>query len=217
MILIRSEVLVSGIAHKRLTDNIDDKVNEISKLISHPLDISRLNNYKIMYLLRQRKHEEAMRFSLSLFPLIETDLLNFFDLLWFMKVLNDSILAGEITKFQKYIAIVNFQFSQLKVEDKGHPIDLLWRELALFEFVVKNDKKAALKNIKHSKSSFTLGNSAIAHWLKIVVGIHEDYFLDKLKSEREYFINFKNNELIEAMDNLDDMNVLEKVRYISPY
>jgi hypothetical protein len=217
MILIRSEVLVSGIAHKRLTDNIDDKVNEILKLISHPLDISRLNNYKIMYLLRQRKHEEAMRFSLSLFPLIETDLLNFFDLLWFMKVLNDSILAGEITKFQKYIVIVNFQFSQLKIEDKGHPIDLLWRELALFEFVVKNDKKAALKNIKHSKSSFTLGNSAIAHWLKIVVGIHEDYFLDKLKSEREYFINFKNNELIEAMDNLDDMNVLEKVRYISPY
>jgi hypothetical protein len=54
-------------------------------------------------------------------------------------------------------------------------------------------------------------------WLKIVVDIHEDYFLDKLKSEREYFINFKNNELIEAMDNLDDMNVLEKVRYISPY
>ena len=178
MILIRSEVLVSGIAHQRLTDNIDDKVNDISKLISHPLDISRLNNYKIMYLLRERKYEEAMKFSLSLFPLIETDLLNFFDLLWFMKALNDSILAGKITKFQKYIAIVNFQFSQLKVEDKGHPIDLLWRELALFEFIAKNDKKSALKNIKNSKSAFTLGESEIAHWLKIVVDIHEDYFLE---------------------------------------
>ena len=217
MILIRSEVLSSGIAHQRLTDNIDERVNDISKLISHPLDISRLNNYKIMYLLRQKKYEEVLKFSLSIFPLIETELLNDFDLLWFMKVLNDSILAGKVTKFKKYIAIVDFQFSQLSSEAKGHPIDLLWRELSLFEYTAKKDKKSALKNIRNSKSTFTLGDSAISYWLKTLIDIHDDYFLDKVKSEKEYFDSYENNELIEAMDNLDDMSLLEKVRYVSPY
>jgi len=217
MILIRSSILASEIEENYLVDGIDNKVSEISKLISHPLDISRLNNYKIMYLLRQRKYVEALNFSLSIFPLIETELLNYFDLLWFMKILNDSMIIGKITKFQKYISIVNFQFSQLSSEDKGHPIDLLWRELALFEFIAKNDKKVALKNIKNSKSAFTLGDSAIAHWLKIVTDIHDDYFLDKLKDEEEYFGNFGNTELIESMNNFSDMSLLQKIRYISPY
>jgi len=46
---------------------------------------------------------------------------------------------------------------------------------------------------------------------------YDDYFLDKVKSEKEYFDSYENNELIEAMDNLDDMSLLEKMRYISPY
>ncbi len=217
MILIRSRVLVSGIEHHRLDNNIEDKVNDISKLISHPLDISRLSNYKIMYLLRQRKQEKAFKFALSLFPSIETELLNSFDLLWFMRTLNDSILANKITKYKKYIPIVDFQFSQLDVDDKGHPIDLLWRELALFEFVAKNDKKTALRNIKNSKSAFTLGDSSIARWLKIVVNIHDDYFLDKLKDEKVYFIGFDKDEFVEAIGNLENMSLIEKVRYISPY
>ena len=217
MILIRSSILISGIEHHSLDDNIDDRINDISKLISHPLDISRLNNYKIMYLLRQRKQEEALSFALSLYPSVESELLNYFDLLWFMKTLNDSTLSNKITKFKKYIPIVDFQFSQLDSEKKGHPIDLLWRELALFEFLAKNDKKAALKSIKNSKSSFTLGDSAIAQWLKIVVNIHDDYFLGKLKNEKEYFSAFEKKEFIEAIDNLDDMSLIEKVRYLSPY
>jgi len=217
MILIRSSVLTSGIETNNLIANIDDKVNEISKLISHPLDISRLNNYKIMYLLREYKQEEGLSFALSLFPTIETELLNYYDLLWFMKALNDSILSNKITKFRKYISIIDFQFSQLDIDKKGHPVDLLWRELALFEFIAKNDKKSALRNIKNSKSSFILGDSAIAQWLKIVINIHEDFFLDKSKSEREYFNGFEKNEFIEAIDNLDDMSLIEKIRYISPY
>jgi len=217
MILIRSEVLVSGIGHHDLADDINEKVNNISKLITHPLDISRLNNYKIMYLLRQKKQDEALNFALSLFPAIEIELLNYFDLLWFMKALNDSILSNKIIKFKKYIPIVEFQFSKLDSNKKGHPVDLLWRELALFEFIAKNDKKLALKDIKNSKSTFTLGNSAIAQWLKIVINIHEDYFLDKLKSEQEYFNTFEKTEFIKAIDNLDDMSLIEKVRYITPY
>ncbi|MEA1972374.1 MAG: hypothetical protein U9N34_03645, partial [Candidatus Cloacimonadota bacterium] len=197
MILLRSSVLTSNMKDNNMIANIDDKVNEISKLISHPLDISRLNNYKIMYLLRHQKEKEGFTFALSLFPTIETELLNYFDLLWFIKALNDSILFNKITKFKKYIPIVDFQFSQLDIDKKGHPIDLLWRESAMFEFLVKNDKKAALKNIKNSKSSFTLGDSAIAQWLKIVVNIHEDFFLNKLKSEGEYFNDFEKIEFIE--------------------
>ena len=217
MILLRSNVLFSAIEDNNLIADIDDKVNDISKLISHPLDISRLNNYKIMYLLGKQKQEEGLNFSLSLFPTIETELLNYFDLLWFMKALNDFILFNKITKSKKYISIVDFQFSQLDIDKKGHPIDLLWRELALFDFLAKNDKKTALKNIKNSKSSFTLGDSAIAQWLKIVMNIHEDFFLDKVKSEKEYFNDFEKTEFIKAIDNFSDMSLIEKVRYISPY
>ena len=217
MILIRCSVLAAGLKLRVLPDDIDEKINEISHLISHPLDVSRLNNYKIMYLLKQRNSLEAVNFSLDVFSSISNKSLHYFDLLWFMKALNDAVLAATITNINELILIVDFQYAQLDSTQKGHPMDLLWRELALFELIAKKDKSAARKNIRKSKNSFTLGNSQIVHWLLIVLDIHADYISNRLKSQKEYFVDLDNKDFIESLNKLANMTFIEKVRFISPY
>jgi hypothetical protein len=134
-----------------------------------------------------------------------------------MRALNDAILAGKITKFKKYIPLVDFQYAQLDSVKNGHPIDLLWRELSLFELIAKKNKSAAMKNIRKSKNTFTLADSPISEWLLVVIEIHDDYINDKLKTEAEYFQKIKNNELVLAIAELEGMTFIEKIRYLSPY
>ena len=200
MILIRTQVLASGLEVNSLTKDIDDKVNAISQLITHPLDISRLNNYKIMYLLKQKKTLQALDFANSVFKSPDSTVLGSFDLLWFMRALNDAILSKELIKFKKYIPIIDFQFSQMDSDTKGHPIDLLWREHALFEFVAKSNKSAARKSIKNSKNTFALADSPISKWLSAIVEIHDDYINGKIKTQEKYFKDIGNSELVSAME-----------------
>ena len=42
-------------------------------------------------------------------------------------------------------------------------------------------------------------------------------FLDKLKDEKASFIGFDRDKFVEAIGNLENMSLIEKVRYISPY
>ena len=217
MILIRAQVLASGFEVNSLTKNIDDKVNAISQLITHSHDISRLNNYKIMYLLKQKKTLQALDFANSIFKSLDSNVLSSFDLLWFMRALNDAILSEELTRFKKYIPIIDFQFSQIDSNTKGHPIDILWREHALFEFIAKNNKSVARKSIKHSKNTFALADSPIAKWLSAIVDIHDDYINDKIKSQEKYFEDISNSELVSVIDKIEGKSLLEKVRYLSPY
>ncbi|MCK5535741.1 MAG: hypothetical protein KAI79_02890, partial [Bacteroidales bacterium] len=217
MILMRTKVLTSGIGVYSLSSDIDDKVNDISQLITHPLDISRLNNYKIMYLLKQKKPLQALDFALSIFKSPDSNILNYFDLLWFIRALNDAILSEQLTKFKKYIPMIDFQFSQMDSNIKGHPIDLLWREHALFELIAKNNKSAARKSIKNSKNTFTLADSPISQWLSLVIDIHDDYINDKVKTEEKYFEGLNSSELVLAIEQSEEKSLIEKVRYLSPY
>jgi len=68
-----------------------------------------------MYLLKQKKSLDAVEFALDIFTSISNTYLNYFNLLWFARVTNDTILAGIITKFKKYISIVDFQYAQLNM------------------------------------------------------------------------------------------------------
>jgi len=217
MIMLRTQILIAGLGIHGLSENIDDRTQRIEHLISHPLDKSRLNNYKIMYLLKQKKPLKAFEFALSVFDVTDSNVLNYFDLLWFMKALNDAILSKELSKFKKFIPIVDFQYAQIDSSKKGHPIDLLWREYALFELIAKEDKSAARKYIRNSKNTFTLAESPISKWLWEVIEIHYDYINGKIKDEAKYFQALHNNELVLALKDIDNMSLLEKIRYLSPY
>ena len=71
--------------------------------------------------------------------------------------------------------------------------------------------------IKRSAKIFDLGDSNIAKWLKSLIEIHSDYINEKIDERKNYFSEIENNEFIEFVKNDNDMSLLDKVRYYSPY
>ena len=208
MALIRCEIL----SNEEIIDSTNEKLqqfNSILKSLTHPMDISRLNNYKIMFFLKQNKPKEAVEFCLSLYPDIISVQLNIFDLLWFLRSINDALLNENKIKIKTLKIAIDFQINSLDSNTKGHPLDLIWREVALYEFQTGNKSKA-LKAIQKSKNAFDLLDSPISYWLKIVLAIHEDYINSKVQNNGMYFKNFN-------PFNLSSTDNIIKIRHVTPY
>ena len=109
---------------------------------------------------------------------------------------------------------IEFQIDNFDSEVSGHPIDLIWREVALYKYNMGNKSKA-LKSIKKSKNTFDLGDSPISEWLKIVLDIHEDYINNRVKKTENYFKYFISKNIISEID--ANISLLQSVRFISPY
>jgi len=210
MVLIRCETLSNS---KIIATDIEklERFNLVGKLLTHPMDISRLNNYKIMFYLKEGRYQEAVEYALSIHKDISTVHLNVFDLLWFLRSVNDALFNEQKIKIQTLKGAIEFQINNLNALDKGHPIDLIWREVALYEFQIGNKSKA-LKSIKKSKSAFDLGNSPISDWLKVVADIHDDYINSRVQSIEKYF---KSGNPFNLKD--DEHSTLKAVRHASPY
>lgn len=210
MVLIRCETLSSS---KIIANDIEklERFNLLERLLTHPMDISRLNNYKIMFFLKEGSYQEAVEYALSIHKDISTVHLNVFDLLWFLRSVNDALLNEKKIKIQTLKVAIEFQINNLNASDKGHPIDLIWREIALYEFQIGNKSKA-LKSIKKSKSAFDLGNSPVSDWLKTVADIHDDYINSRVQSIEKYF---KSGNPFNLKD--DKNPILKAVRHASPY
>ena len=113
--------------------------------------------------------------------------------------------------------VVEKQIAYINTNDKGHPLDLIFRELAFFYYQL-GDKSFALKMIRKSKNTFNLENSNISIWLKILIDIHEDFFKGNLKSEKDYLDLIPQNNLVERINENKNFNsFIKKIRYFSPY
>jgi hypothetical protein len=139
-----------------------------------------------------------------------------FDLFWFLRSINDSILAKETINILRIKEIVSNQLSFIDLNIHGHPIDIILRELALFEFHI-NDKSKALKYIRKSQNAFKLENSNISIWLETVNLIHEDYIKGSTKSIDNYFKNMNELDFIQKILEHSEVPILERIRYFSPY
>ena len=142
--------------------------------------------------------------------------LSIFDFLWFLKAVNDAILASQNLNMILIRKIVDLQLNIIDLNQKGHPTDLILRELALYEFHV-NNKSLALRYIKRSAKIFDLGDSNIAKWLKSLIEIHSDYINAEVDEKKNYFSEIKDNEFIDFVESCKDLQLLERVRYYSPY
>jgi hypothetical protein len=157
-----------------LNNNLDTDLSVLSGKLSNKYDISRFENYKIMLLLKQNKPKLAVEYYIKL--LKEDDILNYFDLFWFLKSINESLLKNILLNTNVLSNLIQNQLKNFDFEKVGHPIDLILRELALFEFNL-GDKSKALKYIRKSRCAFNLKNSNIAIWLRTLIDIHEDYLV----------------------------------------
>jgi len=214
MALMRCVTIANNIYEK---DNILEKLQNFENLkevLSSNMDLSRLNNYQVMFYLKQKEPKKAVEFCLSLHDNITSNLLSPFDLVWFLHAINNSLLNNEKIKIHTLKKSIDLQISNLNPNIKGHPMDIVWREVALYQYLT-GDKSSALKSIKKSKHAFDLGNAPISQWLMILIEIHNDFINDKVKKTEEYFDNTLFINLIANMD--INIPLLERVRLASPY
>ena len=209
MTLLRCKILSNKILEIDSGEMIE-KFEEIELILSNKIDISRLNNYRIMHLLKQKKSSNALNFFLSVHKSIHTKKLNDFDLLWFIKVVNETLLDKSNKNDKDLNDAIRFQIANISTITKGHPIDIIWREVALYEFQIGN-QSLALKSIKKSKNTFNLVNSPISIWLQTMTTIHEDFIRSELKNKDEYL----NKNFFVNIDS--DSDFFRAIRLTSPY
>jgi len=189
---------------------------KLENLLENRNDISRYSNYKIMLLLKQKKSKMAVSYFEKIIDDSSVVVLNPFDLFWFLKSINDTLLAGERINLPKITKIINTRLSSIDLNMSGHPMDLILRELALFEFQ-SGDKSKALKYIRKSKNLFTLENSNISKWLKALMDMHEDYFRGDIKNANQYFNDIDDCEFIKIISMNPNNSLLKTVRFYTPY
>lgn len=193
----------------------DDRLKKLHEVISHPLDKSRLNNYQVMYYLKKRMHQKALSLMMNRY----TDSgahWSTHDFHWFLRTVNASLISSIEIDTKSIKEVINEQTSKFDLNLKGHPIDLVLRELALFEFQTGNTSKAK-KLIARSIASIGTADSEIFKFLTEVAKIHEDYIFGRQASNSSYFQEMSNSITKAIFEEDTGMSFLEKVRHFSIY
>ena len=161
--------------------------------------------------------KHAVDYAIEQYNGIKNNSFNSFDLFWLIKAVNNALLSDIEIDTNAIRKIINVQLQYVDINEKGHPTDLVLRELALFEKQMSN-KSLALKYIKKSRKMFNVENSEIGQWLKDLIDVHEDFIAGKMKNERSYFDSLADISFVNYMfaSNID-LTFFEKVRYFSPY
>lgn len=177
----------ASVQEKTILPTIAAWFKALEQAVSSPSDISRLNNYKIMYFLKNDKPEMAVSHCLQFHKNISSAPLNEFDLFWFLRAVNDDWLYKDILPKQASglleeagkIAYFQIRLCQPKIESLGHPRDLLWREIALLEYHMGNKSKATKALVKSKKYSIQ-GSSPILKYLNGLLDKHAGYINDEI-------------------------------------
>ena len=158
---------------------ISHNLEDILQYLSSYTDISRLHNYQVMMYLKWNKPKEALEYIWNIYENIQTQLLDKFDFFWFIKSVNNYKLYSNII-IEEIHSIIQYQVENFKETVQGHPNDIIWREIALYEFLNGNMSKAK-KAIKKSKECFAVKNAPIGNHIFETISNHEKYKQDKME------------------------------------
>lgn len=150
-------------------------LDNVARYLTLSSDIGRLHNYKVMLYLKWEKPEKALEYILSDYENLTTQTLDKFDLFWFLKTVNNTKLTNYKIEID---SIIRYQVDNFNETAQGHPNDIIWREIALYEFLMGNISKSK-KAIKKSKECFSVKNAAIGKHIFDTISNHEKYIQEK--------------------------------------
>lgn len=175
-------------------------------------DQSRLKNYYLLYLLKSQEATKAYSLLNADYHSITQS--NSFDLFWILNVINAVLLKG-ITISENNTKAITIRLQDEKLLNKAHPNDMVWREAALYFWLV-GDKSIALKFIKRAKTLFSLSNSPISNLLSDMTALYEAVMQEKFfnLSQKLCYISINSNQLHNKQEQL---SLIQHVRNLSPY
>jgi hypothetical protein len=199
--LLRCHLLcVKAIPVKSALSNMAAWIETLEQVVDSPSDRNRLNNYKVMYFLKNGEPDRAVAHCLQFYKNIRSNPLKEFDLFWFLRAVNDGLLCNDTSSkhmpstLEYAIESADFQIRQANIESVGHPRDLLWREIALLEYHRGNKSKAAKALVK-SKKYFMQGDSPILKYLSGLLHKHNNYINNEISDSDLQKYSHKNQWL----------------------
>lgn len=171
-------------------------------------DLSRFRLMKVQVLLKLEKFDEAINVTSKLFKQ-EIPEHNNFDKLAYIKAVNGSLTSGlEITN--EIHSIV--EGLTVEYDSKAyHPVELFFRELAIF-YYLNNNIKLAKKLIQKSGNAITANNSKISDYLYSENFYLQELFKGRINLNKNYFVNFP----IKIDHNLDKRSLIKKLALFTP-
>ena len=211
MSLFRLCVLAIGVIDSPTVARCWARLLELEHSIEFYDDSSRLSSYKAMYFLKQNKPNNAVSLLISELNIRRWGL---YDIHGLLRATNDSLLKSIPIDVDAIASIIEQQLADTDLTISGHPVDIVLRELSLFESLRGNTSKAK-KLITRSRAALATGDAAIFDYLQVLTDIHEDYLYSRLKTEQRYLSNLSGD--IPAAMAKSDMPLLIKFRYYSFY
>jgi hypothetical protein len=202
-----------------LIQQILNRIFLLKSNITNQKDFSRLTNLEIMALNKCMKLD--MGLDLAYTNYLKSD--NIFNLLWLLKSVNNVILSKKELE-SKIIKLISSLDLKLNLNiHQGHPYDLVYRELSLFQYIYYQDKSKAIELLKKSQKSLQLldKESPIYKWLQYVSEVLNSYITNKPNPqfpEELVLLNewlHKCYKIITSSSTKDEL--LKNTRYISPY
>jgi hypothetical protein len=146
-------------------------------------DSSRQRFMQSQLLLKLEKLDDAIAVTSELFDGSHNE----FDKLAYLKAVNFSLASGNpVTEKMLYLSR---RFAQEHTLTAYHPLELVYRELAIF-FCLNEDMKSANKLIRKSANAITANNSKISDYLHEENTFLQDLFKSRLDKGKNYFSNF---------------------------
>ncbi len=218
MTLLRSQILIGN------TEELKSALTRISRLKKNtinPADKKRLLNYEIL------AHVKCKNFKMAI--TIGMEKVKFSQDRFVVQHLLQAAVSGLLIDEEKYhdsgVQLLSFM-GQCIIPEAGHPVDLIWRDWGMLDFLITGKKTAALRYLKRSKKHLSQmpANTNVVQWLGILLELHIEFVKGKSTADQN---RDKLRQLITRVQ-LSSLAVAEKLpenrrellslcRYASPY
>lgn len=199
-------------------------IDEIAPYIHDRDDQRRLNNYRILALLRHNKITVALEVGVD--HLAEgassTEEPSKEDIYHAGRAAAEAALRGEEVDREK----IEYVFERLRetpIEStNGHPIDLIWRELGLIEYLLEKEKGKALRCFRRSARALEALDSDVpaVNWRHFLLDQHKDYVEEQAEPLYALYEKTRNHSfahLVEAaLGQHPESTTIGALRAVSP-
>lgn len=217
MTLLRSQILVGDTEEVRAALS---RIYRLRDIIINNEDKRRLLNYEVLAFFKIEDYEKSLIIGINEFNLTQ-------DIFTLQNILRSAVsgLLYDEKKFNKFGVQLYSLMKKYIMKKNGHPVDLIWRDWGMLDFLITSKKTVALKNLKRSKNHLLLmdQNAYITKWLHVLLDIHIDFinerlilgkYIDKLD---EYILHTQVRSLVCSYNtHKNSKELLSLFRHVSP-
>jgi hypothetical protein len=218
MTLVRSQILV-GLSKE--IENALIRIASLKQIPLNPVDKRRLLNYEILAYVKIKNFVKSIELGFKALK-FEPDK---FLVQHVLRAVVSSLLTDNIKYKTDGEKLLSFM-SSYNISESGHPIELIWRDWGLLDFLITGKKSVVLRYLKRSKK-YLLNmpeNTPIIKWLNDLNDMHVDFVKGKT-------LDIKNTETLKQLiiqseieilpSNMDfpqnSKTLLILLRHVSPY